>query len=75
MFPHLKFGTHEPSGDNFLFNVHLKLPSLTLVIIVTRRVYKGGDFHSGLGTILAPQEFLLKFNKQDNNNNYFCDSR
>lgn len=34
-----------------------------------------GSFHTGLGSIYIPQEFLLKFSKQDNNNNYFCDSR
>lgn len=34
VFLHLKFGTYEPSGDNFFFNVHLKLSSLTLVIII-----------------------------------------
>lgn len=35
-------------GDNFSFNVHLKVPFLTLLIIVPRRVCEDRSFHSGL---------------------------
>lgn len=45
---HLKSEIYEPSGDNFLSNVHLKVPFLTLLIIVTRWVCEDGSFHSGL---------------------------
>lgn len=70
--PHLKSETYKPPGDNFLFNVHLKLPFLTLVITVPRWRW---EFPQWPWTISATQKCLLKFNKQDNNNNYFCGGR